>query len=303
MADPCQEPDIADRLLSLQQESQLLIALFDIHDQLRFANPAFCETFGVGADERLSWEQLMRRGYEQGHGSCIRTDDIEAWITSARSRRGKLPFRTFEADLTDGRWIWMTETVQADGWMWCVGSDISSLHADERELRVARDLAQRAALTDALTGISNRAHIMNHLEVLLKRSPPAGAVAILDLDHFKRINDTHGHLIGDEVLRDFVRRVQPLLKPKEGLGRMGGEEFLLLLPDRALREAELMLTALLAAVAQSRPLADKPEFSYTCSAGLTLLQNGDTVAAALARADDGLYRAKEAGRNRLVTWL
>ncbi|WP_189339003.1 GGDEF domain-containing protein [Chromobacterium amazonense] len=307
MADIGGDMEIASRLLSLEQDSELLIALFNPHDVLCYANAAFCGTFGVEPDERISWEQLMRRGHERGHGSRIRTDDIDAWIASARSRRGKLPFRTFEADLTDGRWIWVTETLQADGWLLCVCSDISSLRADERELRIARDAAQRAALTDPLTGISNRAHIMGQLERLLRQpraaESPACVVGILDLDHFKRINDCYGHLAGDTVLRDFVRRVQPMLEPKDGLGRLGGEEFLLLMPDRALREAELMVTAILAAVAESRPLAEPADFAYTCSAGLTLLRAGDDTAQALGRADDALYRAKEAGRNRLATKL
>ncbi|OHX18180.1 GGDEF domain-containing protein [Chromobacterium sphagni] len=298
-----QADDIASRLISLQQDSPLLISLFDEHDFLRYANPAFCAALEVAPHERINWEQMMRRNYHGGRGTLIQARDFEAWLASARSRRAKQPFRAFESDLVDGRWIWMTETMQPGGWMLCVACDITNLRAGERELRQARDMAQRAALTDPLTGIGNRAHILEQLEGMLAQFLAGGcgaaAVAILDLDNFKLINDLQGHLAGDEVLRDFARRLQPLLKPHDSLGRLGGEEFLLLLPGSALAEAEARIQAMLVEVQASRPLADVPSFSYTCSVGMTLLRAGDEMMAALGRADEALYQAKSGGRN---TW-
>ncbi len=295
--------EIATRLYGLQQDSPLLISLFDNHDRLRYANTAFCECYQVHPHERISWSQMMLRNFRQQRGALIRTDDIDAWLASARSRRGKQPFRAFEADVTDGRWIWMTETVQPDGWMLCIGSDITNLRASERELRQARDLAERASLTDTLTGVSNRLHVMRQLETLLarpRRLQSPGALAILDLDHFKQINDRLGHLAGDKVLRDFALRVPPLLKPHDGFGRMGGEEFLLLLPDREQEETALTVQAMLAVTESARPLLDLPTFSYTCSAGVTLLRPDDNTSTVLSRADEALYLAKAGGRNRFV---
>ncbi|KUM03975.1 GGDEF domain-containing protein [Chromobacterium subtsugae] len=298
-----EDQDIAARLLSLQLDSPLLIALFDERDGLRYANPAFCAALDVAPDERICWVELMRRNYRNGRGTLIQTRDFEAWLASAKSRRAKLPFRAFETDLADGRWIWMTETTQPGGWMLCVGSDITDLRVGERELRQARDLAQRAALTDPLTGLGNRGHILQQLEGMLAQfghgACQAAAIAILDLDHFKLINDVQGHLAGDAVLRDFAHRLQPLLKPHDSLGRLGGEEFLLLAPGSGLEQAEALLQAILIEVQASRPLAEAPAFTYTCSAGMTLLRGGDDLMAALARADEALYQAKAGGRN---TW-
>ncbi|MEO3961155.1 GGDEF domain-containing protein, partial [Chromobacterium piscinae] len=200
-------------------------------------------------------------------------------------------------------WIWMTETTQTGGWMLCVGSEITELRVGERELRQARDLAQRAALTDPLTGIGNRGHILQQMDGLVEQyhggACQAAAVAILDLDNFKLINDLKGHLAGDAVLRDFAHRLQPLLKPHDSLGRLGGEEFLLLLPGSGLEQAEALIRLILADVQSSRPLADDPAFSYTCSIGMSLLRAGDDLSAPLGRADEALYQAKAGGRN---TW-
>ncbi|WP_347780773.1 hypothetical protein [Chromobacterium piscinae] len=102
-----EDQDIASRLMSLQRDCPLLISLFDERDCLRYANPAFCAALGVAPDERVSWEQLMRRNYQKRQGTQIQTRDFESWLASAKSRRAKLPFRAFETDLADGRWIWI----------------------------------------------------------------------------------------------------------------------------------------------------------------------------------------------------
>ncbi len=300
---PLQEQhSMASKLQAALHESPVLLALFDRHDRLRYANAAFCQAYDVAPDETLSWSELMRRNYQRCIGALIYTHDFEAWLVSARSRRGKQPYRAFEADLTDGRWIWMTEAMQPDGSMVCVATDMSELKVSERELRQARDMAQRAAQTDPLTSISNRSCIMQLFEQLLGRAEATGmplAVAIIDLDHFKQINDRLGHPAGDRVIIDFVQRIQPMLRPHDGFGRLGGEEFLLLLPGYSSSEAELSLRAMLAAVEASRPLPGQPDFGYTCSAGLALWRPGDDLAQVYARADIALYQAKATGRNTL----
>ena len=106
---------IALQLLASQQDSPLLVALFDAGDQLRFANAAFRQSYGLGPDEQPTWAEMMLRSHAKGVGALINTNDITNWLVSARSRRGKLPFRAFEADLCDGRWVWMTETLRTDG--------------------------------------------------------------------------------------------------------------------------------------------------------------------------------------------
>lgn len=287
----------------LYEQSPLFVSLFDATDTMRYANPAFRNAFDVAPGAEPTWTELMRCSHTLGVGAAIRTDDIEAWLTSTRSRRGKLPFRTFEADLTDGRWIYMTETVDEQGWMLCVAFDISSMRVGERSLRLARDGALRAAQVDALTGISNRAHVLQQLDKRLdqlrQRQQPCGLV-MLDLDHFKRVNDSHGHHAGDVVLTHFARLVEATLRREDGFGRLGGEEFMLLVPNITQDALEQMVGRVLAKVRSASPLQEVPGFRYTCSAGLTMLNSSLDGAHNMRNADNALYVAKANGRDQLV---
>jgi len=294
---------ISERLAELQEESAVLIGLYDQDDRLQYANAAFRSIFAIEPDETPTWAELMRRNTKAGCGTIIRTADFEAWLISAQSRRGKLPFRAFETDVVDGRWFWMTETVQRDGWMLCIASDITHMKTSQRDLRQDRDFALKASQTDELTGISNRRFMMAALENMILRQGSAvsisGCMCIIDLDFFKRINDSFGHQVGDLVLIDFARRVQPMVRRRDSFGRIGGEEFMLVLPDTTLEQGERIVDRMLDRVRVARPLLASPAFSYTCSAGLAELRIGDTVQQIYARADEALYVAKQSGRDRL----
>lgn len=287
----------------LYAQSPLLVALFDAADTLRYANPAFASAFVIPPQAHPTWVDLMRCSYAQGIGVAIQTDDFEGWLTSTRSRRGKKPFRAFESDLSDGRWIYMTETTDEQGWMLCVATDITAMRVGERRLRLARDGALRAAQTDTLTGISNRAYVMEQLQLRLaqlrQRRQPCGVV-LLDLDHFKRVNDTFGHQAGDTVLVNFARLVEASLRRDDGFGRIGGEEFVLVCPNVDRDGLEHMVERLLVSVRAARPLVDVPGFAYTCSAGLAMLDSSQDVTQNLRRADAALYVAKADGRDRMV---
>ncbi|WP_339939392.1 sensor domain-containing diguanylate cyclase [Undibacterium luofuense] len=287
----------------LLENPYLLVSLFDQHDILRAANPPFCEAYGARTDGSMSWEQLIRENYEQQRGVRIRADDIEAWIRSAYSRRGKQPFRGFEADLTDGRWIWMTETILPNRWMLCVGMDITHQRQEGRELRYARDLALREASTDVLTGISNRRAMMRNLQQQVRSAAEQKRqlhIALIDIDHFKAVNDTYGHATGDQVLIHFARTLQACIRREDACGRVGGEEFLLLLPDVGQQQALQICERLLERLRKSHPLAQLPAFRYSASVGMTSLQDDTDTARLLALADGALYEAKRSGRDRIV---
>ncbi|MEF7614414.1 diguanylate cyclase [Aquincola sp. MAHUQ-54] len=289
-------------LLALHHASPLVVGLFDPADRLRYANPAFRQAYDLAEGEAPTWAELMRLNHRRGKGAAIRSDDIERWIATALSRRGKVPHRAFEADLCDGRWLWMQEHLDAAGWMLCVACDITQLRSEERLLRQARDVAQRAALTDPLTHVSNRLHILQLLDAAVAKARSEAApccLAILDLDHFKGINDRHGHPFGDAVLVDFARRVQALLRRSDCLGRLGGEEFMVLLPELTLDGAREVLERLPAHVAEPHRVAERQEVCYTLSAGLTMLLPGDSAHSAYQRADRAMYEAKRRGRNQV----
>lgn len=294
---------ISERLAELQQDSSVLIALYDQDDRLRYANAAFRSTYALDPDECPLWADLMRRNAREGKGTVIRAADFETWLVSAQSRRGKLPFRAMETDVVDGRWLWMTETVQKDGWMLCIASDITHLKASERDVRQDRDFALKASQTDELTSVSNRRFMMAALDSLANghaaSQPKGGCICIIDLDYFKRINDLYGHQAGDDVLVNFARLVHPLVRRRDSFGRIGGEEFMLILPDTTLSQGELIIERILTTVRNSRPILNAPGFSYTCSAGLAEFHPGETARELYARADEALYHAKQGGRDRL----
>lgn len=290
-------------MAQLMENAGNLIAVYDPEDRLRFANRAFRAAWFIDEHEEPLWPDLMRRNYHAGRGTVIQTADFETWLRSTLARRGKSGLRAFETDLHDGRWLWMTETMQPDGWMLCVASDISSIRPDERSLRQDRDFAIKASQTDELTGLPSRRYVMGKLGELVGSSGPAdedvGCLAALDIDNFKYINDRFGHGVGDAVLKDFAVTLQRHVRKTDVLGRVGGEEFLLILPNTAMTDAEAIVQRMLAAVRHSRPLPDQVSFRYTFSAGLALVARADDPAGVYRRADLALYAAKMRGRDQI----
>lgn len=296
---------LIERVIALQDMTPVFIALYDTQDRLRHANRAFREAFNVAQDAFPAWQDLLRANYEDRKGLIINTKDFDAWLLSAQSRRGKMPFRGLELDLHDGRWIWMTETVQDDGWMLCVGSDITQLR-HQRSLRQDRDIAMRAAQTDELTGTANRRYVFSklgiHIDNVEKGLESPFGLCVMDIDFFKAINDRFGHQGGDAVLREFVKIAHGTIRRSDTFGRVGGEEFMLIMPRTALVDCVDIVNRLLDKVRLSCPFPGAADFSYSCSAGLTLYRAGESSADLYQRVDRALYLAKQKGRAR-VEWL
>ena len=291
---------LPDQLAALYDSTQVLVAAYDSFDRLRYANPAFRAAFALAPGEEITWADIMRRNHAARRGTIITASDFDAWLVSTLSRRGKVPYRSFETDLYDGRWLLMTESVSAAGWMLCIASDITALKADGRDVRQARDRAIKEAQTDDLTGIANRRFITARVDDMLAPGALGGALCVLDLDNFKYINDLVGHLAGDAVLRDFAARINGLIRRKDCFGRVGGEEFVLVLPQTSAEEAVLIVERMLSLVRQSRPPPQWPDFAYTFSAGIATGGPGTTFSDLFGRADRALYLAKMTGRNRIT---
>ena len=171
------------------------------------------------------------------------------------------------------------------------------------ELKAANKRIEELAELDELTGSLNRRCIMRLLDDEITRAHRSKApcsIALIDLDWFKRINDTYGHPIGDEVLRTFAITVFANIRTIDQFGRYGGEEFLLVLPDTPEEEAIRMLDRLRAIIADLDWSAFSPGMRVTISAGLAVLKPDETPDTFLARADSALYAAKARGRNRIA---
>ena len=170
------------------------------------------------------------------------------------------------------------------------------------ELLEAQHALETQARTDALTGIMNRGAILKELEQEIQRAEREGSrlgLGMLDIDHFKRVNDTCGHAAGDAVLCEVVRRAQGALRPYDGFGRFGGEEFLVIVPGAGENELREVLERIRGAVGSTAIAVGEHRLAVTVSLGAATCV-GEAADALIARADDALYAAKQEGRDRVV---
>ncbi len=171
-------------------------------------------------------------------------------------------------------------------------------------LRVALAEVEHLSTRDGLTGVPNRRALTHHFEPALQRFQQTGAplsLAMFDVDHFKRVNDTYGHLGGDAVLRGIAARVGTYIRPTDIFGRYGGEEFALVLPETVGDDAAAVGEEVRAAIAAAPIDFDGTPIQVTVSIGVTEARPATkTVSELVAEADAALYRCKAAGRNRVL---
>src|SRR5713226_4955936 len=165
------------------------------------------------------------------------------------------------------------------------------------------------ALTDELTGLYNRRYVFAHLNELLGRMTEGSggtALMLVDIDHFKQVNDRYGHPAGDAVLRQIADRAVRQVRSVDLVGRLGGEEFVVVMPETSLGGAIVVAERLRAAVAEEpfvlQGKGDKPRVTVSVGIAMTGEGNRDTLESLLQRADEALYAAKNAGRNRIITF-
>jgi diguanylate cyclase (GGDEF)-like protein len=288
-------------LVEALTESGQAVSIFDAEDNLRYANKTYQGMFLGGYDGPFTFTGITRHAHRCGLGVRIDDGDVEAFIARTLSRRRSLPRKSFETDLVDGRWFWIDHTILPNDWVLSVGADITALKKNEKSLRQAHEAALKASQTDQLTGLPNRRHILGLLDQALAANEGTGSglcIAVIDIDHFKAINDAHGHEAGDVVLEHFARSCRERVRAQDRLGRTGGEEFLLLLPevslDYAVRIINRIRNGFPPAVLEYKGL----QLPCTFSAGVTEALPDDGRSSILRRADQALYAAKEEGRNR-----
>ncbi len=186
-----------------------------------------------------------------------------------------------------------------------VAQRTAQLEEEKEQLLAARETLRTQARRDGLTGLLNRVAILEQLEEELERTARTRrpfTLAMLDIDHFKAVNDTYGHLVGDSVLRQVSARLRRHLRNYDGMGRYGGEEFLILIPDFDANVEPNRLEILRESVAAEPVEEGSVQIHITCSFGVTTLRGEGRWSAEtlLAAADRALYQAKHDGRNRVV---
>ena len=172
-------------------------------------------------------------------------------------------------------------------------------------LRSTYEMSLSMALIDSLTGLYNRRYLEVHLQKLLhknQRSKKALCILMVDIDHFKQVNDTYGHSVGDEILKIFAERLKDGLRSFDLVARMGGEEFVVILPDVSEDLAYIVAERLRTSVSSKPIPCDVPEgaLSITTSIGGAIINSNIDMLKTLDRADKQLYEAKESGRNCTV---
>jgi diguanylate cyclase (GGDEF)-like protein len=179
-------------------------------------------------------------------------------------------------------------------------------HVDVTSLKAAELASTNLANVDALTGALSRLNFLNLAEQELQRSTRYGLplmVLMMDLDHFKQINDRVGHAAGDAVLKRFVQTVSDVLRESDLMGRLGGEEFAVLLPNTAVEGGRALAQRIIDSVQNSPVPVNHQLVAYTVSIGAGCLSSENSFSSLLGVADIALYRAKNGGRNRLEIGL
>jgi diguanylate cyclase (GGDEF)-like protein/PAS domain S-box-containing protein len=217
----------------------------------------------------------------------------------------------------EGRWAGELINRAADGRDYAVWSSISAIYGDSGKvarymaiqtdlsaLKAAQTQVQQLALFDSLTGLPNRALFLDRIRLLMEyalRNQGNFAVVFADLDHFKEVNDTLGHAVGDELLRQAAQRLKGAVRTEDTVARLGGDEFVVLLPGADRRTAHAVAEKLLAALRLPLELGELPLYQPMASAGVAVYpEDGISVDLLLRNADTAMYRAKQAGRNRVT---
>lgn len=271
--------------------------LYDKDDRLVISNRRFRELYALSSEHirpGARFEEILRHGVERGQFPDALGNE-EAWIAACLEAH-RNPGEPVEQHLPDDTWLRVHERRTSDGGLVGFRFDISELKRQERELA-------RLAWTDSLTGAMNRRRILELAETEISRARRHGSdvsLMILDADHFKQINDRNGHTAGDEVLRGMVGRWKGVLRAHDLIGRIGGEEFCILLPEVGLEGAAKVAEKLRMATAELPFAFEGQLLRATVSIGVATLAPDHDLPALMRAADRALYEAKEAGRDRFA---
>ncbi|WP_269385881.1 diguanylate cyclase [Hoeflea alexandrii] len=292
-----QEERTKIRFIDAMESLPTGFVMYDRRDRLVACNQRYRAMLPRVAEfivEGVDFESILRRGVDSGQFPEAAGDE-ENWIARLM-RDHQAPGARHEHALPGNRWIAFQERRTSDGGIVGFSYDITEIKKQERQLA-------QLAWTDSLTGCMNRHRFMELASIELERTRRSGGSAclmLLDADHFKQINDRNGHAAGDEVLKGLVQRWHKVLRSHDLIGRVGGEEFCVLLPDAGIEAASALAERLRASVADLPFHFEGQLLRVTVSLGVAALAPGDDLNSLMRRADVALYEAKEAGRDRFI---
>lgn len=296
-----QEVETMHRLMNEAVDNiSLGFTIFDASGKLVIYNKAYQDMLGACRDTvRLgtTFRDLARLSAERGLYVKAK-DRVDAWVAERVRIHEQADGQPLEQELSDGRWVLVIEHRTPSGYIVSNRIDITERKRLEAELKALANI-------DTLTRLPNRRQFMARLAEELQRvqrqMTQSACVLMLDIDHFKQINDTYGHAGGDLALQHFAHLMRAELRSIDSCGRLGGEEFAILLPGANLEAAQRIAERLREKLAESTLDIDGKSVALTASIGIAALHSADlNPDAVLKRADGALYEAKATGRNRVV---
>ena len=299
-----------DKLLDTFQlvfdQLDIAFSVVDPKFTFKYCNSAMAELLGDDIENIVGQTQynVLLNSYQNKKGVNIETDDIHAWLIDLEDAQKQHNERDFITDTVDGRYFRVYRVSKFDGYHFLFALDITELTQTQKQLEEAINVSKHLA-TDELTGIMNRRAIMEKLTDEFNRSKRYNepfAILVIDIDHFKNVNDSYGHLFGDTVIKHVAATCHESLRDTDYLGRFGGEEFIALLPKADQKSAIKVAERIRKLVETSSVEYDKDEnINVTVSIGLSEYRSADNeITDVMKRADDRLYIAKNNGRNQVI---
>jgi len=250
----------------------------------------------VGRDSEAGFV-VSRSSVSRQHARLYVDDDGNWWVEDLNSTNGTFvnESRIHAQQLTDSDQVRFGDAI----YKFLSGSNIESAY---------HEAIHNMAIQDGMTGIHNKRFFLEFLEreiAVASRHGHPLTLVMFDVDHFKKVNDTHGHLAGDAVLKDLATRIRPRIRREDLFARYGGEEFACVLPSTGIEGGIVFADHLRLIIAERPTMFDNLSISFTISLGVTTLHRETDVdaTALIKRADEKLYAAKHAGRNRVVPSL
>jgi len=258
--------------------------------------PLINSQYIVGRDSEAGFV-VSRSSVSRQHARIYIDDDGGWWVEDLNSTNGTFvnEARIRAQQLADSDQVRFGDAI----YKFLSGTNIESAY---------HEAIHNMAIQDGMTGIHNKRFFTEFLDRELAVASRYGhplTLVMFDVDHFKKVNDTHGHLAGDAVLKDLAGRIKPRIRREDLFARYGGEEFACVLPSTAL-PGGIVFADHLRQIIEEKPCAfEDKQISFTISLGVTTLhrENGVDSAGLIKRADDNLYAAKRGGRNRVVPTL
>ncbi len=259
--------------------------------------PLVASQYIVGRDTDAGFV-VSRGSVSRQHARLFVDDDGNWWVEDLNSTNGTFVNEirlVHSQQLADSDQVRFGDAI----YKFLSGSNIESAY---------HEAIHNMAIQDGMTGIHNKRFFLEFLEreiAVASRHGHPLTLVMFDVDHFKKVNDTHGHLAGDAVLKDLAQRIRPRIRREDLFARYGGEEFVCVLPSTAL-PGGIVFAEHLRTLIEEKPCAfEGAQIPFTISVGVTTLHRENNVdpAALIKRADENLYAAKHGGRNRVVPSL